>query len=84
MTASTTPDHQAAAARARQIADEAPAGSMDHRAAGCLVVLLASTRTLTGVRKILPEIPLDDVRQAAADLLDRLTQEEHGVDGGRA
>lgn len=80
MTASTTPDHQAAAARVRQIADEAVTGSMDHRAAGCLVVLLASSKTLTGARKLLPEIPLGDVRQAAADLLDQITTKENWRD----
>jgi hypothetical protein len=75
MTTSTPSGHQEAAARARQLAAVAPLGSLDRKAAGCLVVLLASTKTLTGARKILPEIPLDDVRQAAADLLDQLTQE---------
>jgi hypothetical protein len=62
-------------AQAQLLADAAVSGSLERKAAGCVVVLLASAKTLTGARKILPEIPLDDVRQAAADLLDRLTHE---------
>lgn len=74
MSASTTPNRDLGA-RAQLLAEAAVSGSLERKAAGCLVVLLASSKTLTGARKILPEIPLDDVRQAAADLLDRLTHE---------
>ncbi len=85
MTPSTTSGRQAAAARARQLVEAAPLGSLNRKAAGCLVVLLASARTLAGARKLLPEIPLDDVRQATADLLDRIVQEgREGDEGGRA
>lgn len=76
MTASTTPGHQEVAERARQLAVEALAGSIDRKAAGCLVVILASSKTLAGARKLLPEVPLADVRQAVGELLDRLTEKE--------
>lgn len=65
------------AARAQLRADQARSGSLERRAAGCVVVLLATSKTLAGARRNLPEIPLDDVRQAAADLLGQLTHEEN-------
>lgn len=73
--APATSDHQEVTARARQLAASAVSGSMDRRAAGTLVAILGMTKTLTGARKILPEIPLADVRQAVTELLDRLTHE---------
>lgn len=60
---------------ARDIADKARTGSLERAAAGCLVVVLNSTRTLAAARKLLPEIPLEDVRQAAEELLERLASE---------
>ncbi|MEO5874268.1 MAG: hypothetical protein ABIS86_08255 [Streptosporangiaceae bacterium] len=76
MTTSTTPDHQAAAAQARLLADKAVSGSLQRKAAGCVVVVLAMSKTVAGARRLIPEIPLDDVRQAAGELLDQLTQGE--------
>lgn len=68
--------NETAQAWAQDIADKARTGSLERAAAGCLVVVLNSTKTLTAARRMLPEIPLDDVREAAAELLDQLTQGE--------
>jgi hypothetical protein len=69
----TTPNSNLHLARlAQQRADQARTGSLERRAAGCAVVLLATSKTLASARKGLSDIPLADVRQATADLLDQL------------
>lgn len=68
--------NETAQAWARDIADKARTGSLERAAAGCLVVIFASAKTLAAARRMLPEIPLADVRQAAAGLLDQLTTKE--------
>lgn len=73
------PDNHALAAHARATADQHPAGSLPRRAWACAAICLHTTRTLAGARKALAGIPLDDVREAAADVLDQLA---HGQGGG--
>jgi hypothetical protein len=64
------------AARARDLAARAPAGSMDRKAAGCAAVARAESSTVQGARKVLGLLWQDDVRQAALDLIDQLAAED--------
>lgn len=65
--------NQMIADRAREISAAAPGGSLERRAAGCVVVAAGTTTTLSAARGALASVALDDVRQAAVELLDRLT-----------
>jgi hypothetical protein len=62
------------AERARDIALHAPAGTLTRRAAGCAAVALGTTNSLTAAREALGLVRLDDVRQAALQLLDHLAE----------
>jgi hypothetical protein len=66
------------AARARDIALDAPPGTLTRRSAGCVAVALATTNTLAAAREALGLVRLDEVRAAAVQLLDHL-----GRDCGR-
>lgn len=74
------PPNQDLAAWAATLAGQAPGGSLLRKAAGCLVVALSLTKSIRSARKVLTEIPLAEVRQAAEELLDELTHggEPHG------
>lgn len=73
MTARRTRDNLDLAASAREIADSAPAGSLEQAAAGSVAVTCATTRTIGDARTALDGVTPDDVRQAAHQLLDRLS-----------
>ncbi|GAA2098016.1 hypothetical protein [Actinomadura alba] len=73
MTASGTSDNLDLAASAREIADGAPAGSVQQAAAGSVAVTCATTRSLAEARSVLGGVKPEPVRQAALDLLDRLS-----------
>jgi hypothetical protein len=73
LTASDTSDNLDLAASAREIADGAPAGSVQKAAAGSVAVTCATTRSLTEARTVLDGVKPEHVRQAALDLLDRLS-----------
>jgi D-Tyr-tRNAtyr deacylase len=60
------------AARAREAADRAPAGSLQRAAAGSVAVTCATTRTIAEARSVLDGVTPDDVREAAVALLERL------------
>jgi hypothetical protein len=60
------------AERAREIADSASPGSLEHAAAGSVAVTCATTRSLSEARAALDGVTPDDVRRAALDLLGRL------------
>jgi hypothetical protein len=62
------------AARAREVADNAPAGSLRRAAAGSVAVTCATTRTVAEARSVLDGVTPEDVREAALVLLDRLLQ----------
>ncbi|MBB4935673.1 hypothetical protein F4561_006582 [Lipingzhangella halophila] len=63
------------AAAAREHHAAAAPGSLQRRAAGCAGVVLATTRTINGARRELRQADLDDeVRAAALDLIDQLTE----------
>lgn len=65
------------AARAREHHDAATPGSLNRKAAGCAGVVLATTRTTNGARRQLHQANLDDeVRDAALDLINQLTNEQ--------
>lgn len=68
-------DNKTIVDRAREIAAAAPGGSLERRAAGCVVVVAATTATVKAARAALDAVALDDVRQAAIALLDRLNGE---------
>lgn len=67
--------NQDLAARARQLADQAGAATLHGKAWQCIGIALHHTKTITGARRVLAqEVRLDDVRDAALQLLDTLTQ----------
>ncbi|GAA2875676.1 hypothetical protein GCM10010517_36630 [Streptosporangium fragile] len=57
---------------AQAIADQAPAGSLTRRAAGCLVVAYSTTRTAAHARRVLADLD-DQLRAACHTLADQLT-----------
>jgi hypothetical protein len=63
------------AARAREVADNAPAGSLQRAAAGSVAVTCATTRNVAEARDVLDGVSPDEVRAAALDLLERLVME---------
>ncbi len=64
------------AARARDLADRAPRGSLGRKAALSAAVLLDETRSIAAARKLLQRAAADpEIRQAASDVLDDLGQE---------
>lgn len=64
------------AARALDIVNNSPDGSMQRRAAGCAAAVLATTKTVAAARKALEGARLDDaIRDAALALLDELAAE---------
>ena len=63
------------AASAQQLADDAPAGSIDRAAAASLAITLATTRDYDQARETLSGVSPDEVREAAIDLFDRLAED---------
>lgn len=64
------------AAQARHLAANAQPGTLARKAAGCVAVALHHSRSLDGARRVLRrEVRLDDVRDAAEELLNELTAE---------
>ncbi|MEV5408745.1 hypothetical protein AB0K60_07900 [Thermopolyspora sp. NPDC052614] len=78
MSASGTRENLDLAASAREIADNAPAGSLQQAAAGSVAVTCATTRTVAEARTVLEGVTPEEVRLAALELLDRLEAEEPG------
>ncbi|MET7459534.1 hypothetical protein [Nonomuraea sp. NPDC005501] len=60
------------AASAQELADAAPAGSLDRTAATSVAITLATTRDANHARQTLDGLAPDDVRRAALQLFDRL------------
>lgn len=65
------------AARAREMAARSPAGSLDRRAFGCVAVALSTTGTIPSARRVLELVTQADVRSAALDAIERLTETDH-------
>lgn len=65
-------DSRALAARARELADAAPAGSLTRRAWACCSIALSTTRTPAAARRALADVRLPDVRGEALRLLAEL------------
>ncbi|WP_049559996.1 hypothetical protein [Nonomuraea sp. SBT364] len=61
------------AANAQQLADAAPAGSLDRAAASSVAITLATTRDITQARQTLDGVAPDEVRQAALALFERIS-----------
>jgi hypothetical protein len=61
---------------ARELADNAPHGSLQQAAAGSVAVSCATTRDVDQARDVLNGITPDHVRHAALELLDRLAQDD--------
>jgi thioredoxin-like negative regulator of GroEL len=73
-------DQRALAARARQLAADAEAGSIERRAALVVAVALAESESVEAARRILGNHPLRrDLRAAAGELLDQLTHTDQGA-----
>ncbi|MCG5212035.1 hypothetical protein [Streptosporangium sp. KLBMP 9127] len=68
-----TRDNLDLAASAQEMADTAPAGSVDRAAATSVAITCATTRDVTQARTALDGITPDEVRQAALELFDRLS-----------
>ena len=60
------------AARADELADAAPTGSLDRRAAACVAVAYATTRTPAAARRALTQIKVPAVAAAAQALAAQL------------
>jgi hypothetical protein len=70
-----TADNKALAARARELADQYPGGSLERRASACAAVALDASRTITGARKVLNEDLGDiEVRVAALEAVEAVTE----------
>jgi hypothetical protein len=76
VTGSVVTGNRLLAARARDLADRAPQGSLECKAAGCVAVLLDDTRTVAAARRLLGEIGQDDTRERARQLLAELAAPE--------
>lgn len=67
------------AARADELADTAPTGSLDRRAAACVAVAYATTRTPAAARRALTQIRVPAVAAAAQALASQLEAELAGT-----
>ncbi len=67
------------AARARDLADHAPNGSLERRSAGVLAVALGTTRSVTSARQVLDDIDRADIRNRARELLTELLEEANAT-----
>lgn len=63
------------ATSAQELADAAPAGSIDHAAASSVAITLATTRDIAAARKTLDGVTPDEVRRAAVALFERLASD---------
>jgi hypothetical protein len=61
------------AANAQELADAAPAGSVDRAAASSVAITLATTRDIAQARRTLDGLSPEEVREAALALFDRLS-----------
>ncbi|MFG1948843.1 hypothetical protein [Nonomuraea sp. NPDC048826] len=61
------------AANAQELADAAPAGSVDRAAASSVAITLATTRDIAQARQTLDGLSPEEVREAALALFDRLS-----------
>jgi hypothetical protein len=67
-----TKDNLDLAASAREVADQAPAGSLEKAVAGSVAVTCATTRTFEEARDVLGGIHPVEVRAPAIEFLERL------------
>lgn len=75
MSTSKTRDNLDLAATARDMADQAPAGSLAKAVAGSVAVTCATTRTFDEARDVLGGVVPVEVRLPAIELLERLAVE---------
>ncbi|GAA4616403.1 hypothetical protein GCM10023195_72920 [Actinoallomurus liliacearum] len=76
MSSPSTKDNLDLAEHARDLADRAPAGSLEKAAAGSVAVTCATTRDVEQARTVLGGVVPADVRQAAIALLERLAADQ--------
>lgn len=72
MSTANTQDNLALATTARELADRAPAGSLEAAVAGSVAVTCATTRTLDEARDVLGGLHPEEVRRPAIEFLERL------------
>lgn len=72
MSTPKTQDNLDLATTAREMADRAPAGSLEKAVAGSVAVTCATTRTVEEARDVLGGIVPVEVRRPAIEFLDRL------------
>ncbi|HEY1914255.1 MAG TPA: hypothetical protein VGH27_01655 [Streptosporangiaceae bacterium] len=77
MTSSDTTGNRTLAARAREVARQAPRGSVERRSALCAVVALDDSRSVATARKVLAGLDDAAIRQAAIDLIGELASGHH-------
>lgn len=69
----TMTDNLELAARAQELADNAPAGSLSRTAAHSVAITLATTRDTDHARSVLDGLDPAEVRRAALELFGELT-----------
>jgi hypothetical protein len=72
LSTSKTRDNLDLATTAREMADQAPSGSLEKAVAGSVAVTCATTRTVEEARDVLGGVVPIEVRRPAIQLLDRL------------
>jgi hypothetical protein len=72
LSTSKTRDNLDLATTAREMADQAPSGSLEKAVAGSVAVTCATTRTVEEARDVLGGVVPIEVRLPAIQLLDRL------------
>lgn len=76
MSTPSTPDNLDLATTAREMADQAPAGSLEKAVAGSVAITCATTRTYQEAIDVLGGIQPVEVRRPAIEFLERLALAE--------
>jgi hypothetical protein len=75
MSTPNTQDNLDLATVAREVADRAPAGSLEKAVAGSVAVTCATTRTLEEAKDVLGGLEPEEIREPAIAFLERLALE---------
>jgi hypothetical protein len=75
MSTPNTQDNLDLATTAREVADRAPAGSLEKAVAGSVAVTCATTRTFEEAKDVLGGLEPEEIREPAIAFLERLAVE---------
>ncbi|HEY0540469.1 MAG TPA: hypothetical protein VGD53_19015 [Actinoallomurus sp.] len=75
MSTPNTQDNLDLATTAREVADRAPAGSLEKAVAGSVAVTCATTRTIEEAKDVLGGLEPEEIREPAIAFLERLAVE---------